>query len=108
MILRTNVLHPTAPAMQTITHPDLLRVGDAKLAVYPIHKVVAYMYDSDGVMCLDDIDNIEGDPEMDNLADPDLYNDDDDEEEGGTPAEYLQQQRDFLLSLQNTRAATAE
>lgn len=57
-----------------------------------------------GVMCLDDIDDtIEGDPEMDNLADPDLYNDDDDEEEeGGTPAEYLQQQRDFLLSTQNT------
>ena len=35
MILRANILHPTAPAMQTISHPDLSRVGYEKLAVYP-------------------------------------------------------------------------
>jgi uncharacterized protein DUF6589 len=100
MILRTNVLHPTAPAMQTISRPDLSRVGYEKLAFYPIRKVVAYMYDNDGAVCLDDIDDIERDHEMDNLSavyyDPGLYNDDDDEE-GGTPAEYLQQQRDLLF-----------
>lgn len=104
-IIRGKIMDSSAPAMQTIAQPDLFCTGYEKLQVYPIRKVVAYMYDTDGVECLSDVDegeDIEKDTEMDNIGavpdDPDLYHEDDIEEEEGTSAEYLQQQRDLLFS----------
>ena len=95
----------SAPAMQTITQPDLFIVGYEKLQVYPIHKVVAYMNDTDGVDCLDEVEDGEiGDNihEMDNVGaapdDPDIHHEDEIEEGEGRSAEYLRQQRNLLFS----------
>jgi len=76
-----------------------------KLQVYPIQKVVAYMNDTDGVDCLDEVHEdgeIRDNHEMDNVGaapdDPDIHHEDEIEEEEGTSAGYLKQQRNLLFS----------
>ena len=100
-IIRAKIMDSSAPAMQTIAQPDIFCVGYEKVQVYPIHKVVAYMCDTDEVD-LDEVEGIEKDTGMDNIGavpdDPDLYHEDDIEEVEGTSAGYLQQQRDLLFS----------
>ena len=104
-IIRGKIMDLSAPAMQTIAQPDLFIVGYEKLQVYPIQKVVAYMNDTDGVDCLDEVHEdgeIRDNHEMDNVGaapdDPDLHHEDEIEEEEGTSAGYLEQQRNLLFS----------
>jgi hypothetical protein len=102
-IIRGKIMDSSAPALQTISQPDLFTVGYEKLQVYPIRKVAIYMYDSTGgVECPGEVEGIEQGTEMDNIGavpdDPDLYHEDDIEEEEGASARYLQQQRDLLFS----------
>jgi len=103
-IIRGKIMDLSAPAMQTIAQPDLFIVGYEKLQVYPIQKVVAYMNDTDGVDCLDEVEDgeVRDNHEMDNVGaapdDPDLHHEDEIEEEEGTSAGYLEQQRNLLFS----------
>src|SRR6267378_3537806 len=103
-IIRGKIMDLSAPAMQTIAQPDLFIVGYEKLQVYPIQKVVAYMNDTDGVDCLDEVEDgeVRDNHEMDNVGaapdDPDLHHEDEIEEEERTSAGYLEQQRNLLFS----------
>ena len=97
-IIRGKIMDLSAPAMQTITQPDLFIVGYEKLQVYPIHKVVAYMNDTDGVDCLDEVEDGEiGDNhEMDNVGaapdDPDIHHEDE-----------IEKRKEHLLSISDNR-----